>query len=208
MHRFVLFLLLAGGLMAQSANDELVNVKDLIPDIVIDIRYNGTHNFTDQKLYSTDECFYSIGGIKQLQKIQDELADISEHNSIQRPEGLGLKIFDAYRPHTVQYLMYDIVGPPYVANPANGSNHNKGSAVDLTIIDKATGEELDMGTDFDFFGPEAGHNYTGHSDEVNSNRALLKNLMLKYNFELYSVEWWHYSYVPAKSYPLLDFQMK
>lgn len=197
-----------GSVFGQSGSDEPVNVKDLIPDVVIDIRYNTTNNFTGQKLYSTDECFYSLSGTRVLQQIQDSLHNITSYKGRIFPKGLGIKIFDAYRPHTVQYLMYDIVGPPFVANPANGSNHNKGSAVDLTFIDMATGEELDMGTDFDFFGPEAGHDYTGFEQEILDNRTLLKSIMQHYNFTPYSVEWWHYSFVPAINYPLLDFQLK
>jgi len=194
--------------ISQSATDEMINVKDVIADIEIDIRYNGTNNFTGQKLYSTDECFYSLAGIRALQQIQDSLHNIKQYKGRSFPEGLGLKIFDAYRPHTVQYLMYDIVGPPFVANPANGSNHNRGSALDLTIIDMQTKEELDMGTEFDFFGDEARHDYTNLPQIVLDNRSLLKSIMLHYNFREYVVEWWHYSYNPALNYPLMDFQMK
>ncbi|MCB0281847.1 MAG: M15 family metallopeptidase [Calditrichae bacterium] len=204
----LLILVLAGFVFAQSGTDEPVNVKDLIPDIVTDIRYNTTNNFTGQKLYSTDECFYSLSGTRVLQQIQDSLHQITEYKGRTFPKGLGLKIFDAYRPHTVQFLMWDIVGPPFVASPTNGSNHNRGSAVDLTIIDMATGNELNMGTDFDFFGPEAGHDYNGFEQEILDNRILLKNIMSHFNFTPYTVEWWHYSFNPALDYPLLDFQLK
>ena len=208
MKTLLILLITCAFCIAQSATDEMVNVKDLMPDVEIDIRYNGTNNFTNQKLYSTDECMYSLSGTKVLMAIQDSLHKITEYKGRSFPQGLGMKIFDAYRPHTVQFLMFDIVGPPFVADPASGSNHNRGSAVDLTIIDMATMEELDMGTEFDFFGEEASHNYQGFDQVILDNRLLLKNIMIHFNFTIYSVEWWHYSFVPAKNYPLFDFQLK
>ncbi len=192
---------------AQSGDDELVNIKELIPDIVLDLKYNTEDNFvtvfsgSGQKLYSTDECLVAMATAKRLILIQDSL----------RKEGLGLKIFDGYRPRTVQYLMWETLPPQYqsfVANPANGSRHNRGAAVDVTLVNLATGQELDMGTPFDFFGPEA---HIDHSfpAPISSNRAKLRSMMENYGgFVIYVVEWWHYEYPPAVNYPLRDFQLK
>jgi len=188
-------------LPAQSADNELVRVKELIPDIVLDVRYNTVNNFTSQKLYTADECLLVLGAVRRLLVVQDSL----------RARGLGLKIFDGYRPRAVQYLMWEIVpNSTYVADPANGSVHNRGGAVDVSLVDRATGQELSMPTEFDYFGPEAGHGWTtGLSPEQIENRALLKTIMEEVGgFASYSAEWWHYSWGPATSYPLLDFQMK
>jgi D-alanyl-D-alanine dipeptidase len=89
--------------------------------------------------------------------------------------------------------MWKIVpNPTYVANPKKGSIHNKGGAVDITLVD-SLGVELAMGTGFDFFGPEAGHNYTNLATEILANRQLLKSVMLQNNFKSFDSEWWHYN---------------
>ena len=195
---------------AQSADDELINVKELIPDIVLDLKYNTTDNFTGQKLYSTNECLLAQGAVKKLILVQDSLRNIHLHNGITYPMGIGLKIWDGYRPRAIQYLMWEIFpNPTYVADPATGSVHNRGGAVDLTLIDLATGIELPMPTEFDFFGPQAHHDYNNLPADIIANRELLKNMMVNVaGFNLYSNEWWHYTYPPSVSYPLLDFQMK
>ena len=201
MNRILLLLLFPLAAFGQSADDELVNVREMIPGIVLDLKYNTTDNSFHQKLYTTDECYLVHGAVRQLVLVQDTL----------RKLGLGLKIWDGYRPRAVQYLMWEILpNPVYVADPATGSNHNRGGAVDLTLIQLSTGQELPMPTPFDFFGPEAGHNWTlGLSAEVIANRALLRTLMETVGgFSRYDSEWWHYDFVPAKSYPLLDFQLQ
>ncbi|MBI2619056.1 MAG: M15 family metallopeptidase [Ignavibacteriales bacterium] len=194
--------------LAQTGDDELVNIKELIPDIVLDIKYNTEDNFvtvfsgSGQKLYTTDECLVAMSTAKRLIIIQDSLREM----------GLGLKMFDGYRPRAVQYLMWETLPPEYqsfVANPATGSRHNRGAAVDVTLVDLATREELDMGTPFDFFGPEAHIDYTGFPQNILDNRSLLRSMMEQVGgLEIYVVEWWHYEYPPARTYPLLDFQLK
>lgn len=209
-HCLLFFVVLPILLYSQSADDELINIKEIIPDIVLDQKYNTIDNFTDQKLYTTNECLLAHGAVKKLKLVQDSLRNIRIFNGKNYPSGLGLKIWDAYRPRAIQYLMFEIFpNPVYVADPTTGSVHNRGGAVDLTIIDLATKEELKMPTVFDFFGPEAGHNYNNLPEEILNNRALLKGLMSQLGgFAIYDSEWWHYNYPPASSYPLLDFQMK
>ncbi len=195
---------------AQTAADELVNVKEIIPDIVLDLRYNTTNNFTHQKLYSTDEALFALGATKRLKLVQDSLRQITSYNGNTYPNGLGIKIFDAYRPRTIQYLMFEIFPDPvYVADPSSGSVHNRGGAIDLSIVDLLTGKELLMPTEFDWFGEEASHSYTDLPPEVIANRSLLLNMMTNVGgFSKYDSEWWHYTYPGSSSYPLLDFQMK
>jgi zinc D-Ala-D-Ala dipeptidase len=196
---FLSFLPMAG--FAQSADDELVNVKELIPDIVLDLKYGTTDNFVHQKMYTANECLLALGAVKRLKLVQDSL----------RTMGLGLKLWDGYRPRAVQYLMWEIFpNSTYVADPNSGSNHNRGAAIDLTIVTLATGQELWMPTPFDWFGDEAGHDWTlGLSAEQVANRALLRTMMENVGgFVFLSDEWWHYTYNPALANPLLDFQMK
>ncbi len=206
----LLWLFAAGILFPQTALDELVYVKEHIPDIVIDLKYNTLDNFTSQKLYTIDECMLAHGTVQKLKMVQDSLKKITTHNGVNYPQGIGIKIWDGYRPRAVQYLMFEIFpNPVYVADPSTGSIHNRGGAVDLTFIDLATGEELEMPTEFDFFGPEASHTYMNLPPDVIANRALLYNLMVNYaGLIAYTNEWWHYHFQPSSSYPLLDFQMK
>jgi D-alanyl-D-alanine dipeptidase len=191
----------AGTGAAQSADDELVNVKHLIPDIILDLRYNTVDNFCSQKLYTTDECLLTHGAVRRLQTVQDSL----------RARGLGLKVYDAYRPRSVQYLMFEIVpNPVYVADPATGSVHNRGGAVDVSLVDATTGAELAMPTEFDDFSSAAHHGWTtGLTAEQIANRELLLDMMTRVGgFDEYGAEWWHYTVPSASTYPLLDFQLR
>lgn len=195
---------------AQSANDEIVPVKQLISDIGLDLRYSTTNNFTHQKLYSIDEAYLSIDAINRLKTVHDSLKNITSFDGVNYPQGLGVKIFDGYRPRAVQYLMFEIFpNPTFVADPNTGSIHNRGGAVDVSIFDRATGLEIPMPTEFDWFGPEASHTYTNLPANIIANRTLLKNMMQHVGgFSPYDAEWWHYSIPGASGLPLLDFQMK
>jgi len=207
---FLLILIFSVYTSAQTAADELVNVKEIIPDIVLDLRYNTTNNFTSQKLYSTDEALFALGAAKKLKLVQDSLKKITSYNGKNYPNGLGIKIYDAYRPRAIQYLMFEIFPDPvYVADPSSGSVHNRGGAIDLSIVDLSNGNELLMPTVFDWFGEEAGHNYNNLPAEAIANRSLLLNMMTNVGgFTKYDSEWWHYTFPGSSSYPLLDFQMK
>ncbi len=211
MKKIILLLLFMTPLaFGQSADDELVPVKQLIPDIIQDVRYATVNNFTDQKLYTVGEPYLALGAIKKLIIVQDSLKKITSYNGKSYPDGLGIIIFDGYRPRAVQYLMYEIVpNPVFVADPTTGSVHNRGGAVDLSIADLSTGKEIPMPTEFDYFGPEAGLNFNNLPADVLANRELLHSMMTKVGgFADYSAEWWHYTYSPSSQFPLLDFQMK
>ncbi|MCC6549444.1 MAG: M15 family metallopeptidase [Ignavibacteriaceae bacterium] len=210
MKLLVFCLLFAFNVSAQSAADEIVPIKDLIPDIVFDIRYATINNFTSQKLYTTNESYLSTGAIARLKLVHDSLKNITSFNGVSYPAGLGIKVFDGYRPRSVQYLMFEIFpNPVFVADPATGSVHNRGGAVDVSLVDMATGNELQMPTEFDWFGPEADHGYMNLPANVIANRQLLRDMMVNVGgFIVYMAEWWHYSIPGAGSLPLLDFQMK
>lgn len=183
----------------QVQNDSiyrLAEIKSLIPEIVYDLRYATPANFTGRRLYEQGSATYlRLAAATALASVQRKL----------QPLGLGLKIFDAYRPHAATRLMWELVKDErYVANPAKGSNHNRGLAVDLTLIRRATGEELDMGTGFDNFTDSAHHNFTGLPENVSGNRRLLRQVMEESGFKALETEWWHYSWPNDRSYDVLD----
>ena len=150
--------------------------------------------------------------IEKLKIIQDSLNNIRLFNGKSYPKGIGLKIWDGYRPRSVQYIMFEIFpDPTFVADPNSGSSHNRGGAVDLTLIDLDSGKELPMPTGFDDFSDMASHSFSDDllPPNVATNRRFLKNIMMNVGGLVpYDAEWWHYSIENNKDYPLLDFQMK
>lgn len=161
--------------------------------IQLDIRYATADNFVGQVMYGCPRCFL---------RPEAALAVLAAHQEL-RKENLGLKMFDCYRPRDVQWKLWEIMPKPgFVADPRTGSIHNRGGAVDLTIVN-GNGEELDMGTAFDFFGPEANHNYQNLPDTVLTNRYKLKTLLQKHGFSPIRSEWWHYNF-RGQQYELAD----
>lgn len=170
---------------------ELVRVA---PTVRLDMRYATSNNFVKAKMYPCERCFFRPEVAEALVKVHQEL----------RKKGYGgLKMFDCYRPRPIQQQLWNKVPDArYVTPPSKGSMHNRGAAVDLTIVDK-DGIELDMGTTYDFFGEKAYQTCTDLPKKVLSNRKLLKQTMEKYGFKAIRTEWWHYSY-NKKSYELSD----
>jgi D-alanyl-D-alanine dipeptidase len=169
------------------------DVAYLDESIVMDLRYATANNFVETQMYECGRCFL---------RPKVALAIVDIHQQLQE-KGLGLKMYDCYRPRPIQWELWKKVPDPrYVADPRKGSMHNRGGAVDLTIVD-SLGQELDMGTDFDFFGRRAYHAYQELPDSVLANRTLLKTTMETNGFKAIRTEWWHYSY-QGKSYPLDD----
>lgn len=165
------------------ADTTFVRLADFSTDFSYEMRYATTNNFLKTKVYDCAECYTRVKTAKAL------LAANAEFMA----KGFRIKFFDCYRPHSVQYKMWDVVpNPQYVADPRKGSIHNKGGAVDITLEDLA-GNELDMGTDFDFFGKRAHHDYLNLSDQILENRELLKETMEKHGFWSIRTEWWHYN---------------
>ena len=175
---------------------DFVRLKDLSPDFVYELKYATPDNFLKQAVYDCGECYLRKSTAEALVKANEAFKQL----------GYRIKLFDCYRPLSVQKKMWKILpGTHYVANPAKGSKHNRGAAVDLTLVD-AQGKELNMGTPFDFFGKEAHHTYTEHSKEVLENRKLLKETLDKYNFKSIYSEWWHYEYRPEMQSKVENFQ--
>ena len=171
-------------LPSEPVNDTaFVNLKDYSQDFVYDMKYASEDNFLKAKVYDCAACYLRYKTVKALIRANEKFMK----------KGFKIKLFDCYRPLDIQKKMWTIVSDPqYVANPAKGSIHNRGGAVDITLVD-FDGKELDMGTSFDYFGKEAGHNFTGFSKQIKNNRMLLKKIMIKEYFnsfdsKLYQIE--------------------
>ena len=161
----------------------------------LDIKYATTDNFVDEVIYPCGRFFLRPDVAEALEKVKMEL----------KKQGYGLILFDGYRPRAAQQMLWDKVSNPnYVAPPSEGSMHNRGVAIDLSLTD-SKGDEIDMGTPYDFFGPAAHHDFPDHTAEVLALRQLLKSVMESYGFQSIRTEWWHYSHTAA-TYPLDDWQ--
>ncbi len=165
--------------------------------IQIDLKYATLENFVQEQMYDCNRCFLRPEVAQAVVKIHRQL----------QSEGYGLKMLDCFRPHPIQWKLWEkIPDPRFVTNPEKGSMHNRGAAVDLTLTNEQ-GEELDMGTPFDYFGREAYHTYTELSDTILQRRKLLKQHMENQGFRAIRTEWWHYSF-REKPYALSDMLWK
>lgn len=185
----------------QSPMKKMVELKSAIPGIIYDLRYASENNFMHRFMYAsnTKKTYLREQATFALQKVQIELNE----------NGLGLKIFDAYRPFSVTVKFWELVHDErYVANPSKGSGHNRGIAVDLTIVNLKTGSELNMGTGFDNFSDTAHHTFTALSEEILQNRNLLKTVMENNGFKAFDTEWWHYFLSDGSKYEILDMPFK
>jgi zinc D-Ala-D-Ala dipeptidase len=179
----------------RDAGKQFVDLKQLIPDLVIDLRYSNANNFTHTVLYQNAGAYMRVEPALALKKVQAEL----------KKQGLGIKIFDAYRPFAVTCKIWKLVADRrYVSNPRKGSNHNRGVAVDLTLMDLKTGKELDMGTQFDNFTDTAHHDFYALPPQVIANRRLLKSIMRKNGFNIVPTEWWHYQWVNRSGFGVVN----
>lgn len=178
------------------ADSTFVRLADFSDGFAYDMRYATVNNFLKAQVYDCAECYTRVKTVKALLAVNEEF----------RSKGVKIKFFDCYRPNDVQYKMWKIVpNPQYVANPVKGSIHNKGGAVDITLV-TLSGEELDMGTDFDFFGKRAYHDNMDLPQEVLDNRKLLKETMEKHGFWSTRTEWWHYNLQGASKDPIANFK--
>ena len=170
------------------------DVAQLDASIKLDIRYATDNNFTQSKIYDCPRCLLRPEAAKAL---------VKAHKMLQK-RGMGLKMFDCYRPRPYQQRLWDKVpNPDYVTPPAKGSMHSRGAAVDLTIVD-SQGKELDMGTPYDFFGVEAHTDNMKLPAKVLANRRLLTQTLESAGFKGIRTEWWHFSW-QGKNFPLSDY---
>jgi len=182
-------------LVAENPEKTFVDIEKIIPGIKLDIRYATKNNFTKQQIYQSPMAFVRKPVAEALLKIQVELKN----------KELALKIYDAYRPYSATVKFYEVYpDKEFVASPKTGSVHNRGCAVDLSLINIKTGKELEMPTPFDDFTEKAAHTYMDLPAKAIENRKLLKDIMIKNGFILYEAEWWHYSYKEWKDFELMD----
>ncbi|MCY0967035.1 M15 family metallopeptidase [Parathalassolituus penaei] len=192
------------SLSAVNIPEGFVDLQDLMPDLVVALAYYSDDNFVGERIdgYEANRALLSRPAAEAVQKVQAALAAF----------GLGLKILDAYRPqqavdHFLRWARQDgheqgrerfypgldkatLFREGYVATH---SSHTRGSTVDLTIIDLATGQELDMGSEFDFFSTVSWPEYLDLTPNQRANRLLLQNLMLEQGFLPFAQEWWHFT---------------
>lgn len=182
-------------IVEQDSNKKFVDLEEYLPDAVLDIRYATDNNFTGEVIYTEAKAFARLPVAKALQKVQSDLKE----------QGLTLKIFDAYRPYAATMRFYEVYPDTmYVAAPWHGSRHNRGCAVDVSLVDRETGEEIPMPTPFDAFTEAAHPTYDDLAEEVIQNRQILIDVMNQHGFTVYPYEWWHYDYQGWEDYKLMD----
>lgn len=180
----------------QDPDMELVDLETFIPNIVLDIRYATTNNFTGTAIYTAPKAYIRKPVAEALLEIQKELS----------AQNIGIKIYDAYRPYAGTLYFYEVYhDTTFVASPMTGSNHNRGFAIDLSLVDLTTGEELEMPTPFDTFTEQAAVDYPNLPENVLANRAILVNAMLSHGFTTYKDEWWHFNFAKERGkYKIVD----
>jgi len=174
---------------------ELVDLERYIPGIVLDIRYATTNNFTGEQIYDFAKAYARKPVAEALRKAQAELKN----------RGLGIKVFDSYRPYRATVKFYEVYrDTTYVASPYRGSRHNRGCAIDMTLVNLKTGKELKMPTGYDAFTKKAWPSTPIADPEVSANRKLLIDVMEKHGFRVNSSEWWHFDFRGWKNFEVLD----
>jgi D-alanyl-D-alanine dipeptidase len=181
-----------------AAAAQLVELNRVVPDVCLEVRYATANNFMKRVLYPQPRVFVRREVADALGRVQRRLAH----------RHLSLLVFDGYRPWRITKKMWDDTPPKdrgFVANPEKGSKHNRGGAVDLTILDRKTGKPLEMTSAYDEFSPRAAYNYPGGSPQSHRNRDLLRSCMEAEGFQVLPHEWWHFDYKGWKEFPLLDY---
>jgi D-alanyl-D-alanine dipeptidase len=180
-------------LVVANPDERLTDLATL--GIPLDIRYATANNFMKKTLYPVAKAFLRGPAARALVDVQRELA----------PRGIGIKVFDGYRPYRVTEAMWEpIRNPDYVADPAKGSRHNRGAAVDLTLIDLKTGAELPMPTLYDDFTSRARQDFQDLPADALANRALLRDVMMKHGFDPLPSEWWHFDFRGWEKFELMN----
>jgi len=172
---------------------DLVELVALDPTIKLDVRYATTNNFTGAVFYQQPKAFMQRPAAESVVRVHQKLKE----------RGLGLLIHDAYRPWHVTKMFWDATPAAFkdfVANPALGSRHNRGCAVDLTLYDLATGQPIEMVGGYDEFSPRSFPDYAGGTERQRYYRDLLRAAMEAENFRVYEFEWWHFDYQDWRQY--------
>ena len=171
----------------------LVEITPESHQVVIELAYATPRNLTGKPVYRRAACYLHT----------EAAAKLSRAVTLAGALGLGIKLFDAFRPSEAQWLLWNACPDPnFLADPRRGSPHSRGAAVDLTLLD-AAGRELEMGTPFDAFTPLSHHGNTEIGEAAQKNRLLLLGLMTAAGWDFYRNEWWHYQLFDPRRYPLL-----
>lgn len=188
----------------ENEKGNLVKLKDIDDDFIIDMPYATKHNFTGEKIYNSDECWLDKHTAEILIKAKNKF----------REDGYRVKVMDAYRPLSAQRKFWEIMPDEnFVAVPPDMTKiteflpkHMNGLCVDVSLTDM-DGNELKMPCEYDTMGPEASLTYEGHDEEARANGIYLKNVMESVGFEGYDMEWWHFYDVTTEPTRYLDFQI-
>src|SRR5438046_3459440 len=187
-----------GVVLALTAPGDLVDVRSVAPRVRVDLRYATPANFTHRTIYPVARCFLRRAVAERLRAVADDLAR----------EGLALELLDCYRPLSAQRLLWSLVPDErYVADPARGSRHNRGAAVDLTLV-SPSGAELPMPSEFDDFSERAHRDFAGAVEAARTNRERLERAMTARGFVPLPTEWWHFDAPDWADYPLLDVDLR
>ena len=188
-------LLVAFWLAAPSTPEPLVDAVEVVPDLVLDIRYATENNFTGRKLYDEARCLLRPAVAAKLAKAQ----------ALLKPQGYRLVVFDCYRPFSIQKKLWDLVPVlGLVAPPSTGgSKHNRAAAVDASLVG-LDGSPVEMPTDYDDFGKAARINSKLPTPAAQLHRTVLQDAMVRSGFKLMFMEWWHFDDADALRYPVLD----
>tara|TARA_B110001450_G_scaffold250554_2_gene269400 strand:+ start:149 stop:811 length:663 start_codon:yes stop_codon:yes gene_type:complete len=199
-------LILFSTISFSQSNNRFVDLKEYIPNIIIDLKYASNDNFTGRivKGYESSKCLLTFEAARFLRNIQNILNE----------SGYSLKIYDAYRPQrSVNYFinwsksLTDTINKNHfypnilksnlfkLGYIATKSSHSRGSTVDITLVEISSGKEVDMGSTYDFFGLESSHDYENISIIQKNNRKFLLDVMTSNGFSSYSKEWWHYTFI-------------
>jgi D-alanyl-D-alanine dipeptidase len=176
---------------------QLVELKTLDSSFRLDVRYATKDNFMGRVLYPQARVFLVRPAAEALVRAQREL----------KKENVGLLLFDGYRPWSITKKMWDETPPEkrdYVANPANGSRHNRGCAIDCSLFDLRTGKALEMPSAYDDFSEKAHPGWAGATSTAKANSERLRRALEKQGFQIYPVEWWHFDFKGYADYPVLN----
>lgn len=180
---------------AQSLKeDPLVDVRSFVPDAVLEVRYATEDNILKKAVYPKARIYLR-------RSVAEKLAVAAERL---RKDGFLLKLYDGYRPLSVQKRLWEAFSDPrFVADPKRGSSHNRGAAVDAGLA-RLDGSPVELPSDYDAFGDSARYGYPGAAPEARKNARLLRRAMVKAGFSPYKNEWWHFSDPRAKHWPILN----
>jgi D-alanyl-D-alanine dipeptidase len=182
-------------LAAHDADKRLVDVTSVDPTIRLDVRYATANNILKRQLYPVARVYLRAPAARALADAQRELAAV----------GVGIKVFDGYRPYRVTRQLWEpLKNPDYAADPAKGSRHNRGAAVDLTLVDLKTGQELPMPTGYDEMSPRAAQSFNDLPADAIANRAKLLAVMQRHGFDPLPSEWWHFDCRGWERFELMD----